>query len=221
MTPETSVTPQMLWEEAYRRFETPEQEIRKFIRRLKSAGAIRWPREARIVELFAGRGNGLHALARLGFTSLEGIDISLALAAEYQGPARVLISDCRQLPLPDASRDILIVQGGLHHLPAFPADLETTLREASRVLRQEGLFMAVEPWQTPFLSLVHAFSRNRLVRRVSPKFDALATMIRYEQRTYDQWLGAPQPIMEKFHKYFRQEQRGFRFGKLHFLGRKR
>src|SRR3982074_2773992 len=53
------------WEAAYLRFESPEEEIRKFIKRLTRLGAPQWPRDAEIVELFCGRGNGLIALQRL------------------------------------------------------------------------------------------------------------------------------------------------------------
>lgn len=67
------------WEEAYARFETPEQEIAKFARRLRSLGAGRWPRDLQIVELFCGRGNGLHALGQLGFQRIEGADFSATL----------------------------------------------------------------------------------------------------------------------------------------------
>src|SRR5215471_20969153 len=73
------------WEAAYLRFETPEEEIRKFIGRLNRLGARQWPREAEIVELFCGRGNGLVALQRLGFTRLEGVDLSPRLIAQYKG----------------------------------------------------------------------------------------------------------------------------------------
>src|SRR5439155_8665936 len=45
------------WEAAYLRFETPEEEIQKFIGRLNRLGAPQWPRDAEIVELFCGRGN--------------------------------------------------------------------------------------------------------------------------------------------------------------------
>ena len=59
------------WESAYLRFETPEEEIGKFIGRLNRLGAAQWPRGTEIVELFCGRGNGLIALERLGFTRLK------------------------------------------------------------------------------------------------------------------------------------------------------
>ena len=49
-------------------------------------GAMKWPRNAKIVELFCGRGSGLRALHQLGFRAVEGIDLSPSLAAEYDGP---------------------------------------------------------------------------------------------------------------------------------------
>jgi SAM-dependent methyltransferase len=165
------------WEAAYLRFETPEQEIEKFVDRLAHLGANRWPRDAHVVELFCGRGNGLRAFARLGFANIEGIDLSPALAAQYAGPGRVLVGDCRKLPYADECKDVLIVQGGLHHLPVLPGDLEATLAEARRVLRPGGLFCAVEPWLTPFLSIVHTICKNPVARSVSGKLYALATMI--------------------------------------------
>src|SRR6185369_15530507 len=103
------------WEEAYVRFETPEQEITKFVSRLKKLGEANWKRDAQIVDIFCGRGNGLKALELLGFTNLEGVDISPELVARYEGPAKMHVADCRNLPFEDESRDIVIVQGGLHH----------------------------------------------------------------------------------------------------------
>ena len=80
------------WEEAYRRFETPEQEIAKFQERLRHLGAGEWPRDSRILELFCGRANGLVALHRMGFTRLTGGDLSTALLSEYDGPGALLAS---------------------------------------------------------------------------------------------------------------------------------
>ena len=94
------------WEEAYLRFETPEEEIRKFIGRLNRLGARQWPRDAAIAELFCGRGNGLVALQRLGFTRLEGVDLSPRLIAQYQGSANCIVADCRKLPFADRSKDV-------------------------------------------------------------------------------------------------------------------
>jgi len=206
------------WEAAYLRFETPEQEIQKFTERLRRLGAAEWPRDAEIVELFCGRGNGLMALHRLGFTRLQGVDLSPHLIAQYRGSAKCLIADCRKLPLADRSKDVLIVQGGLHHLPTLPDDLEQTFSELHRVLRKDGRVLFVEPWRTPFLTFVHFVSEISLVRRISAKMDAFATMTEHEIRTYEQWLGQPELITNIARKHFAPVHESFAWGKWNFVG---
>jgi ubiquinone/menaquinone biosynthesis C-methylase UbiE len=206
------------WESAYLRFETSAQKIQKFTRRLRILGASQWPHDSQIVDLFCGCGNGLHALQQLGFTQVEGVDLSPRLIAEYHGPAKCILADCRELPFFDQSRDILIVQGGLHHLLALPDDLAATFAEMRRVLRPTGFVLFVEPWLTPFLRFVHSVSTNPMVRRVSPKLDDLATMIEYEQRTYDHWLAQPALIQHLAHLYFSPIRESFSWGKWHFVG---
>ena len=208
------------WEEAYVRFETPEQELRKFTARFERLGARSWPRDARVVDLFCGRGGGLVALERMGFTHLEGVDRSAALLARYRGPATCHIADCRSLPLPSASRDVVVVQGGLHHLPSLPDDLERTLDEMHRVLRPGGRAVVVEPWLTPFLELVHAASRRRMLRRLAPKLDAFAAMTENEIETYMRWLGNPGTILAALERRFEPAMRRIRWGKLFFVGRR-
>jgi len=206
------------WEAAYLRFETPEQEIRKFARRLKKLRIDQLRQDARVVELFCGRGNGLHALSRLGFTRLEGVDLSSRLIAMYRGSAQRYVADCRKLPFSDKSKDLLIVQGGLHHLPKLPEDLVQTLEEMHRVLRGQGRLVVVEPWRTPFLRLVHPISEIRLVRRCSNKLDALATMTHYERVTYERWLSQPGLILKVAHSHFSPLQEFFAWGKWMFVG---
>ena len=209
------------WEAAYLRFETPEQEIRKFVTRLGKLGAAQWPRDTEIVELFCGRGNGLNALERLGFTHVEGVDLSPRLIAQYRGPAKCFVGDCRQLPFADRSKDVLIVQGGLHHLSTLPNDLEKTFSEMQRVLRKDGRVLFVEPWLTPFLKFVHAVSDNPLARCLSNKLDALATMIQFERRTYEQWLTQPDLIRNLAHAHFSPLHESFEWGKWNFVGHPR
>jgi ubiquinone/menaquinone biosynthesis C-methylase UbiE len=206
------------WEEAYLRFETPEEEIRKFIRRLNRLGARQWRRDAEIVELFCGRGNGLIALERLGFERLEGVDHSPRLIAKYKGPAKCIVADCRKIPLGDHCKDIVIVQGGLHHLASLPGDLEQTLAEMHRILRKEGRVVLVEPWLTPFLRFVHAVSRNYLARQLSNRMDALASMIQYEQPTYEQWLSQPEIIKKVARTHFVPIHESVAWGKWNFVG---
>ena len=218
--PDADTAWQAAWEAAYARFATPEQEVRKFIRRLTKLGAAEWPPTARIVELFCGRGNGLHALHRLGFRRIHGADLSASLLAHYRGPAACYQCDCRHLPFKTDSQDIVIVQGGLHHLPSLPDDLLQTLAEIKRVLRPGGLCVLVEPWLTPFLSVVHAVCRIRLARRLFPKLDAFAVMTHYEQHTYEQWLGQPQAILAILSDAFQTQRCSLAWGKCMFVGRK-
>jgi SAM-dependent methyltransferase len=206
------------WEAAYLRFQTPEQEIRKFTLRLLRLGARRWPRDARIVELFCGRGNGLRALERMGFTRLEGVDLSPSRVALYRGPATCHVADCRTLPFETASCDVAIVQGGLHHLERLPDDLERTLDEVRRVLRPGGRLVVVEPWLTPFLHLVHFACRQPWLTRVVPKLDAFATMTRHELATYMRWLARPGPIVDALERRFTTRKRVIGWGKLMYLG---
>ncbi|HTQ62100.1 MAG TPA: class I SAM-dependent methyltransferase [Candidatus Solibacter sp.] len=209
------------WEAAYLRFETPQQEVQKFIGRLNRLGAAEWPRDAEIVELFCGRGSGLLALAKLGFTRIEGVDLSPRLLAESAGNVKVTVADCRKLPFPDRSRDILIVQGGLHHLPELPEDLAQTFSEMRRVLRAGGRVVFVEPWLTPFLRFVHFVCENPLVRLASKKLDALATMIEYERRTYEQWLNHPEIILKLAREHFSPLHESIAWGKWNFVGTSR
>lgn len=214
-----STAPVDPWEAAYLRFETPEQEIHKFVKRLRALGVDKWPRDAEIVELFCGRGNGLHALESLGFTRIEGVDLSPRLVAQYQGSARCYVGDCRQLPFADQSKDALIVQGGLHHLLSLPDDLDRTLAEMHRVLRKNGRVVLVEPWLTPFLRFAHAVCKNPAACRLSNKVDALAVMIQHERRTYEQWLSQPDLILETVRKYFVSVQQSVAWGKWSFVGK--
>lgn len=208
------------WEDAYAAFETPEQEIRKFQARLRALGIDQLPGETRFVELFCGRGNGLVALERLGFHALEGVDLSEALLRRYEGPATLYAGDCRSLRFPDASRDVVVVQGGLHHLLRLPDDLRQVLGEVHRILVPHGRVVIVEPWLTPFLRVVHAACGVRLLRRLWPKLDALARMIELERSTYAAWLAQPGIICELLREYFSVEVQRVGWGKMMFVGRK-
>lgn len=202
------------WEAAYKRFETPAQEIAKFIGRLKRFGFESIDRNARIVEVFCGRGNGLVALEQMGFENLEGVDLSDSLLEEYDGQALLHLADCLELPLEESSYDIAIVQGGLHHLPQLPEDLNRSLQGIRRVLKPGGKFYVIEPWRTPFLTFAHFVTELSLMRKLYAKGDALAIMTERERVTYEQWLGAPHEVRSSFEEHFEIESWSTTWGKL-------
>lgn len=208
------------WEAAYLRFETPSEEVRKFERRLRGLGIHRWRKDMEVIELFCGRGSGLLAFERLGFGRLCGADLSPALAGQYAGPAKLVVCDCRHLPFATATRDVAVVQGGLHHLGDLARDLEGTLAEVHRVLRDGGRLVVVEPWRTPFLDLVHAVSGIAMARRLSAKVDAFATMVLHERPTYEAWLAQPEAILSQIRRAFQIEVFRVRWGKLSLVARK-
>jgi ubiquinone/menaquinone biosynthesis C-methylase UbiE len=208
------------WEAAYARFETPEQETAKFRRRLRRLGVSRWRRDLQVVEIFCGHGNGLKAWGQLGFGRLEGVDLSESLLGRYSGSAQLYVGDCRSMAFPDASRDVICVQGGLHHLPVMPGDLHAVVAEVRRVLRPGGRFVVVEPWLTPFLRGVHWLYGHSLVRRISARIDALASMNHREERTYFQWLSRPREIRMALRQGFASEREQIGWGKLLWIGRK-
>lgn len=206
------------WEAAYERFETPEEEIQKFIRRLTAFGFPDLPKSSRIVEIFCGRANGLVALERMGFDQIEGVDLSESLLEQYGGPGTLHLADCLDLPLETGQYDIVIVQGGLHHLNKLPEDLDRALEQARRILKPRGNFYVIEPWSTPFLTLVHFITELRLVRKFYAKGDALAIMTEHERDTYEQWLGQPELILDAFNRHFQTERLKTRWGKLAYVG---
>jgi ubiquinone/menaquinone biosynthesis C-methylase UbiE len=211
-TGETCCDPE--WEQAYERFETPAEEIEKFVRRLRAFGLDQQPKDIRIVELFCGRGGGLVALQQLGLTNIEGVDLSETLLRKYRGVAKLHLADCRNLPFDDHSFDAAIVQGGLHHLPSLPNDLDSVLSEVNRILQPAGTFYVVEPWLTPFLRFVHAVVQQPLVRRIYRKGDALAEMIEHERETYEQWLGQPEQLLDVFKRCLAVGKQRTAWGKL-------
>lgn len=209
------------WEAAYIKFETPQKGMAKFRNRLDFLGVNTWPHDARVVELFCGRGNGLRVLESLGFTALEGVDLSRTLLERYHGLATLYQGDCRHLHFEDSSKDVVVVHGGLHHLSVLSDDLVSVLREVCRILRSNGRFVFVEPWLTPFLRLVHFACSISFLRAIWPRLDALNIMIAGEYRQYEQWLNHPDFILKLIESCFDVELSVIARGKINYVGRKK
>jgi SAM-dependent methyltransferase len=208
------------WERAYQRLDTPEQERKKFLRRLRSLGVDRWNRQAGILEVCSGRGNGMVAWRDLGFTDVYGVDLSPALVNVSALREFCIVGDARRLPILTASRDVAIVQGGLHHLPAFD-DVLAGLKEIRRVLRPDGHVIIIEPWRTPFLTFVHFVSEQPVARALWDRLDAFATLAEEERPLYQNWLAQPARIMAAITHEFDPIWVRTRWGKIMFVGRPR
>jgi ubiquinone/menaquinone biosynthesis C-methylase UbiE len=208
------------WEDAYQRFETPEQERRKFLRRLRALGAHHWNRDSRVLEVCSGRGNGLLAWTTLGFAHAYGVDLSLALVERSACRGRSAVGDARRLPVRSASQDVAIVQGGLHHLLSLD-DVRAALAEMRRVLTPSGRVIIIEPWPTPFLRAVHFVAERRIARTLSNTLDAFAAMTDEERPTYEAWLARSAEILQTIDADFAPLRLTQRWGKLVFLGQPR
>jgi ubiquinone/menaquinone biosynthesis C-methylase UbiE len=201
------------WERAYQAFETPDEELAKFLGRLRELGADRWDRQSRVLEVCSGRGAGLRAWSAIGFRDVIGVDYSHALVAGHRGPGRCVLGDVRAIPLDSGSRDIVAVQGGLHHLFSF-VDVDRALGEMCRILTPGGRIIIIEPWLTPFLSVVHAVSERPLARRFWQKLEAFNTMREEERETYERWLNAPDEILAIIRRHVVPQLLRRRWGKL-------
>jgi ubiquinone/menaquinone biosynthesis C-methylase UbiE len=207
-----------IWEAAYQRFESEEEEKKKFRRRFRLMGVEQWPRDAAVVNLFCGTGRELNCLSEMGFTNLEGVDLSRSLLEAYRGPAKLYVGDCRDLKFEDNSKDYVVIQGGVHHLPNLPGDVEKCLSEVRRILKPGGKLALVEPWWTPFLRTVHFAHRFSLPRKLYPRLDALAVMTEQEAGTYFPWLNAGRDLLPLFGRNFTVELQKIEWGKLMFVG---
>lgn len=73
--------------------------------------------------------------------------VSLAAAFGVESRLRCVVSIAEELPLRDATFDVVYSGGCVHHMVTSLA-----LPEAARVLKDGGRFAAIEPWRAPFYS---------------------------------------------------------------------
>ncbi len=127
--------------------------------RAKNAARTRWVirqiashfwTQARVLDISCGAGWLANSLALQGYEviGLDGSAANLAIARKYDATNKVkyLLADPSELPLPDASVEVVCAMDILEHVP----DPVKIIEEAQRVLRPGGLF------------LFHTYNRNLL-----------------------------------------------------------
>jgi ubiquinone/menaquinone biosynthesis C-methylase UbiE len=105
-------------------------------------------RGERCIDLGCGTGAFTKRLAARGLgLDLTGMDISpasVARASEHPEGARFVVGDIMQTGLPEASHDIILYSGVLHHFDS-PAARHNVLVEGLRILRPGGRLFAYDP----------------------------------------------------------------------------
>jgi SAM-dependent methyltransferase len=125
-----------------------------------------------VIDVGCGGGALVRELAARG-ARVVGVEISedqlAAARAQDDGHgARYVIGEGQRLPLDDASADVVVFMRTLHHVPS--ADLPDALREASRVVRADGLVYVAEPLaEGDFYELVSLVEDELEVRRAAQR----------------------------------------------------
>ena len=98
-----------------------------------------------ILEIGCGSGYGAVLLGELHPNSYVGVDLmpeQITLAHQRGLPnAEFVVRDAADLALPDQSKDVVVIFGVLHHIPAW----RKVVCEVYRVLRPGGRFFVEEP----------------------------------------------------------------------------
>lgn len=123
----------------------------KIVSRLIGLGNIQTSEE--IIDLGCGSGIFTNLFYTLGYHKISGFDLcnSLIELAQNNYPSiKFVNADIEKLPLESSSVDIVVFSAVLHHFP----DLTYALKEAYRVLKPGGRFVAFDPnRQNPFMWL--------------------------------------------------------------------
>lgn len=129
----------------------------------------------RVLDIASGSGYGSHLLAQTA-ASVTGVDVS-ATAVDYARatyPADNLefrVGDATDIPLPDASVDVVVTFETIEHV----ADYRRFLGEIDRVLAPDGLAIISTPNDIEFVEgnhfHLHEFVYDELVELVRERFD--------------------------------------------------
>jgi len=155
------------------------------------------PAGKEIVDVGCGGGALVRELARAG-ARVIGVEISdqqlaSAVAADPGDGSRYLVGRAQSLPLGDDSADVVVFMRSLHHVA--PPDLMRALREARRVVRQDGAVYVAEPLaEGDFFALTSVVENEVEVRSAAQRALAdaeLAGLDRVTTVDYDVRLCVP------------------------------
>lgn len=100
-----------------------------------------------VVDVGCGRGGNARAIANLGAdviaVEVEQARVDAAAAADEEGLARYVLGFAQDLPVEDATADVLAYFNSFHHVP--PAAHDATFAEMVRVLKPGGVVYIQEP----------------------------------------------------------------------------
>ena len=94
--------------------------------------------------------------------------------------------DARYPPLKSKQLDIVIIQGGLHHLNTFN-EIQGVLNEICRVLGKDGIFITSEPAKTIILRMFLIFIKTPFYK-ITKYTRYWRLMYENEKITYHHWL---------------------------------
>ncbi|MBT8443904.1 MAG: methyltransferase domain-containing protein [Gammaproteobacteria bacterium] len=121
-----------------------------------------------VIDLGAGTGAATAALEkRFPAATIVPIDLTRAMLAAGGATRNALCADAAQLPLPDASADVVFSNLMLHHCP----DPAAVLAEGRRVLRSPGLLLFTTFGPDSLLELGRAWATADRFSHISPFAD--------------------------------------------------
>ena len=122
-------------------------------------------RHLRALDLMCGEGIFLPVLEQL-YDEVIGMDLSMEMLrlVETERRFRIFAGDALRTPFVPASFDVIVVRGGLHHLPDR---LSEVFSEVRRILRPGGRLVFLEPCDDNWMIRVF----RRFVYRTSAHFD--------------------------------------------------
>lgn len=189
--------PNQDWENAYLEYESSEDKIKKFKNRLKTLPLKK--NISTVLDVFCGSGENTVALNSLGFQNIIQLDLSRSLLAAKHVVSPVCADACN-IPLSNGSIDLVLIQGGLHHLPSFE-HYEFCIAEIHRIMKSEAEFYFMEPFLTIRMKLFLAGIQTPFAN-IFKTTRAIKIMVDKERKEYFYWLNNWDKFKELLIEFF-------------------